>query len=132
MMKAGRLLLDTNIISDINNGVERILAALRSAKEVFVSITVTGEIFYGIENSSGKEENLEFYQEFFQSCTTIDLDVETAKIYGKVKTQLKNNGTPIPENDVWIAAVALQHDLVLLTRDKHFELVDKLQRWVLD
>lgn len=130
-MKAGRLLLDTNIIADINNNVQETLAVLQGAGEVFVSTIVAGEILYGIENSSRKEENLSFHREFFESCAIIDVDLGTAEMYGRIKTQLKHKGTPIPGNDVWIAAIAAQHGLVLLTRDKHFGFVDELQLEIL-
>jgi tRNA(fMet)-specific endonuclease VapC len=54
-------------------------------------------------------------------------DTETARRYGEVKNKLKLKGRPLPENDVWIAALALQHDLTLVTRDAHFQEVESLK-----
>jgi tRNA(fMet)-specific endonuclease VapC len=63
---------------------------------------------------------------FSSKVSLLNCNKETARIYGKVKAQLKKNGTPIPENDIWIAAVAIQHDLVLVTNDNHFLNVEGL------
>ncbi len=126
MKPDGRILLDTNIISDINNNVSDTMTFLKSAKEVFVSSIVAGELFFGIQNSSRKEANLKFYRDFFSSCAILNVTLETAEIYGNIKTWLKQKGRPIPENDIWIAAIAIQHGLTLITRDKHFDGIDGL------
>lgn len=126
MKPNGRILLDTNIISDINNNISETITLLKSAKEVFVSCIVAGELFYGIQNSSNKEANLQFYREFFKNCAVLDVTFATAELYGVVKTQLKQKGRPIPENDIWIAAIAIQHGLTLVTHDKHFENIEGL------
>ena len=127
MKRVGRIVLDTNIISDINNNVSETIAYLKLAKEIFTSSIVAGELFYGIENSSQKEANLKFYRDFFASCAILGVTIETAEFYGSIKAKLRRKGTPIPENDIWIAAIALQHDLLLVTRDRHFALIDELQ-----
>jgi tRNA(fMet)-specific endonuclease VapC len=57
----------------------------------------------------------------------INCDATTGKFYGMVRKQLKDKGRPIPENDIWIAAIALQHNLTLLTDDQHFHEVDRLK-----
>lgn len=61
----------------------------------------------------------------------LDCDTETAKVYGIIKNALRTKGKPIPENDIWIAAIALQHDVTLVTRDAHFGAIDglDLQTW---
>ena len=61
----------------------------------------------------------------------LPVDTETARVYGIIKASLRKQGTPIPENDIWIAALAKQHDLTLSTRDGHFENVPELEiaRW---
>jgi len=61
----------------------------------------------------------------------LDSDVETTRNYGRIKAQLRKKGKPIPNNDVWIAAIALQYDLTVVTRDKHFDQVDglKIEKW---
>jgi len=71
--------------------------------------------------------NVTLVEEFASSCTVIGTDAGTARSYGSLKAQLKGKGRPIPENDIWIAASALQHGLVLATSDSHFEYVEGLQ-----
>jgi tRNA(fMet)-specific endonuclease VapC len=59
-------------------------------------------------------------------CPVLVCDVETARHYGRVRNELRRKGRPIPENDIWIAATARQHDLILVTRDPHFDEVEGL------
>ena len=127
MKTTGRLLLDTNIISDLNDNVPETLQVLASAEEVFTSVVVAGELFYGIENCTRRKENFSFYTDFFQTCAVLDITLDTASIYGAIKTNLRQKGKPIPENDIWIAAIAIQNDLTLLTHDHHFNSVDRLR-----
>ena len=61
----------------------------------------------------------------------LDVTFDTASLYGTIKANLRKKGKPIPENDIWIAAIAMQHDLTLLTRDRHFEAVDGLRLKIL-
>jgi len=127
MKTTGRLLLDTNIISDLNDNVPETLEVLASAEEIFTSVIAAGELFYGIENSTRRKENFSFYTDFFQTCAVLDVTLDTASIYGTVKTNLRQKGKPIPENDIWMAAIAIQNELTLLTRDNHFTSVDDLR-----
>lgn len=127
MKTTGRLLLDTNIISDLNDNVPGTLEALTAVEEIFTSVVVAGELFYGIENSTRREENFSFYTDFFQTCAVLDITLDTASVYGTIKTNLRQKGKPIPENDIWIAAIAVQNDLTLLTHDNHFKSVEGLR-----
>ncbi len=127
MKTTGRLLLDTNIISDLNDNVPETLEVLASAEEIFTSVIAAGELFYGIENSTRRKENFSFYTDFFQTCAVLDVTLDTASIYGTIKTNLRQKGKPTPENDIWMAAIAIQNELTLLTRDNHFTLVDGLR-----
>jgi len=127
MKTTGRLLLDTNIISDLNDNVPETLEVLASAEEIFTSVIAAGELFYGIENSTRRKENFSFYTDFFQTCAVLDVTLDTASIYGTIKANLGQQGKPIPENDIWMAAIAIQNELTLLTRDNHFTLVDGLR-----
>jgi tRNA(fMet)-specific endonuclease VapC len=86
-----------------------------------------GELYYEALNSSKKESNLEKIEGFKEEIYLLDSDEFTARVYGEVKKRLKDKGTPIPENDIWIAAVAMQYNLTLVTRDNHFRHVDGLQ-----
>jgi len=76
---------------------------------------------------SSRQDNLARVDDFAINNVVLACDTETARRYGEIKELLRARGRPIPENDIWMAAIALQHDLILVTRDAHFEAVDKLR-----
>jgi tRNA(fMet)-specific endonuclease VapC len=119
-------LLDTNIIIAFFSNEQYVVEKFSTAKDIIIPSIVLGELFYGAEKSGKKEQNMLKLEAFTQSSSILPCDETTARLYGKVKTQLKNNGTPIPENDIWISALALQHGLMLVSRDKHFTKIDAL------
>lgn len=124
----GRYLLDTNIVIGVFNGESLLQRRVTSTPEVFVSIVSLGELFYGARNSKHVQENVDRVEQFAASVTVLDCDSETARRYGLLKRELRERGTPIPENDIWIAALAGQHDLALVTRDNHFSAISELRR----
>ncbi|MBI3795151.1 MAG: type II toxin-antitoxin system VapC family toxin [Nitrospinae bacterium] len=123
----GRFLLDTNIIIGIFSGNAEILNNFANASESFAPSIAIGELYYGAHKSSKNKDNFSKIEEFANTISVISCDESTAKIYGGIKYRLKEKGNPIPENDLWIAAVAIQHDLTLVTRDAHFLAVDELK-----
>jgi len=128
---SGNYLLDTNIIIDLFNGDAAVTKKIITADEVFVPNIVIGELYYGSYGSKKTKSNLKRLEEFIVSTTVINTSIETAKIYGHIKNELKKKGAPIPENDIWIAALAKQYSLKLLTRDRHFESIDEIDAEVL-
>ena len=123
----GRYLLDTNIIIALFASEEVVKNNLAQAAEVFLPSIVLGELYYGARKSGRVLENLARINELVVSSKVLECDTETAQQYGDVKNQLRLKGRPLPENDIWIAALALQHSLILVTRDAHFQEVEKLQ-----
>jgi len=123
---AGRVLLDTNVIIAFFAGEKAVSQRLVDA-EVFVSSTVLGELFYGARKSAHVAANLDRIEQFASSVQVLNCDAATAQLYGNIRDGLRSKGRPIPENDIWIAAVALQHGLPLATRDGHFKEVDGLR-----
>jgi tRNA(fMet)-specific endonuclease VapC len=123
---AGRYLLDTNIVIALFAADASIQGRLAAA-EVFVPSIVVGELYYGARKSGKVADNVKRVDEFAADNTVLACDVVTAAAYGDVKAALRVKGRPLPENDVWIAALALQHDLVLASRDAHFNEVDRLR-----
>lgn len=122
----GRFLLDTNIVIAIfakDAGVE---AGLVNATEVFIPGIVLGELYYGAHKSYRVTENLAKINEFAANNSILTCDTRTAQEYGEIKNRLRAKGRPIPENDIWIAAIAKQYSLTLVTRDAHFGEVDGL------
>ena len=122
----GRFLLDTNIVIALFADDAAVRGHLVDEVEVFVPSIVLGELIYGALKSTRVEANLARLDEFARSNTVLSCDVETAQYYGQIKNTLREKGHPIPENDIWIAAIAMQHDFILTTRDKHFDEVEGL------
>jgi tRNA(fMet)-specific endonuclease VapC len=127
----GKYLLDTNVVIALFNGDPGIEARLLMAPEIFLSPVVLGELYFGAAKSGRPEANKVKVEAFAATCPLAGIDGLTALEYGSVKNGLKRKGKPIPENDVWIAAGAVRHGLVLVTRDGHFDRVEGLQfeRW---
>jgi len=128
---SGRILLDTNIVIALFGREAVIEQRLAEAEEVFVSSIVLGELYYGAQKSTRVETNVTRVNTFAASNAILGCDTTTAQYYGAIKNQLRAKGQPIPENDIWIAAIAKQHQLTLVTRDGHFRAVDGLtiEQW---
>jgi tRNA(fMet)-specific endonuclease VapC len=124
---SGRILLDTNIVIGLLAGEAGIRDRLAMAEEVFLSSIVLGELFYGAYKSTHIKENLSRLDELAAESLMLSCDLITARHYGMMKNQLRQQGRPIPENDIWIGAIAQQHDLTLITRDAHFQDIPELR-----
>jgi tRNA(fMet)-specific endonuclease VapC len=124
---SGRYLLDTNIIIALFANEEEVQNKLAQAEEVFVPSVVLGELYFCAHKSSKAVKNLARIDELASSTVVLGCDTDTARYYGEVKNALRLKGIPIPENDIWIAAVALQHELALVTRDVHFDGIKNLK-----
>jgi tRNA(fMet)-specific endonuclease VapC len=129
-MPGSKYLLDTNIIVAYFQGETQVIAKMTGA-DILTNSTVMGEMSYGAYNSTRIEQNLEQLEHFKSFCIMLPCDDKTSGYYGQIKHELKKAGRPIPENDIWIAASARQHGLILVTRDQHFSAVERLQieRW---
>ena len=127
MARTGRFLLDTNIVIALFAEEAAVQQRLAEANEVFVPSIVLGELYYGARKSARVAENLARLDEFVASSTVLVCDVATARQYGDIKNTLRAKGRPIPENDIWIAAIAMQYQLTLVARDGHFHEVDGLR-----
>ena len=128
---AGDFLLDTNTVILLLKNDRSISLRTADATNVFLSSVVLGELYFGALNSRRSVQNLKHLEDFSRSFVVLPCDSNTAKIYGGIKASLKATGRPIPENDIWIAAIAIEHDLTLATRDAHFTFVPNLktERW---
>ncbi len=127
----GRFLLDTNIVIALFANESPVIDRLREAEEVFVPSIVLGELYYGARKSSRVEENIARIDDFAEKSVVLGCGSETARQYGEIKNDLRQKGHPIPENDIWIAAIAVQNDLILVARDAHFQEVAglNLEAW---
>ncbi|MHC4887495.1 MAG: PIN domain-containing protein [Planctomycetota bacterium] len=115
-------MLDTNRYKDFCSGEETIKSAVLSSTLITLPFVVVGELRAGFSCGSRARKNEAVLTRFLgQSCVTIAYATEdTTHHYAGLFKQLREQGTPIPTNDIWIAALAIQHDMVLGTRDKHF------------
>ena len=127
----GKVLLDTNIVIAIFADEASVKQQLAIVGEIFIPSIVLGELYYGARKSARAEQNIARVDEFAAGNTVLLCDTTTARQYGVIKAQLQVKGKPIPENDIWIAAIAEQHQLTLVTRDSHFQHVDGLviEQW---
>ncbi|NER07011.1 MAG: type II toxin-antitoxin system VapC family toxin [Okeania sp. SIO3C4] len=123
----GSYLIDTNIIIKLFANSPEIIEKLKEYSGVLIPVTVIGELYYGAYNSVQIEHNEGIIDSLADKFEIINIDRNTAKVYGQIKAKLKKQGTPIPENDIWIAAAALQFSLPVLTNDKHFSKIDGLE-----
>jgi tRNA(fMet)-specific endonuclease VapC len=127
MPKSGaRISLDTNIAIAVLNNTRHAGDWIQDFAEVFLPVPVVGELRFGAINSGRPEKNLARIEAFVASCFILDVRLSTADAYAAVRLGLKRKGKPIPENDVWIAAVCIEHGLPLATSDGHFREVDGL------
>ena len=123
-----RVLVDTNIYSLAMRGEKDIVAALRRIDHLFISAVSLGELFAGFKAGGREADNRRELAVFLDSprVEVLPVDYETADVYAEILVRLRSQGTPIPTNDIWIAAVAFQHGLKLFTRDRHFQQVPGL------
>jgi predicted nucleic acid-binding protein len=116
-----RLLLDTSAYSNLMRGNKNISAFLDEADEVFLCAIIVGELRAGFKKGGKEHQNISVLKEFLSVTTgVLSIDDATAERYALILDYLKKSGTPIPTNDMWIAASAMQYGLVLLTSDQHF------------
>lgn len=127
MQMSGRYLLDTNIIIALFADEKDVRENLAAAEEVFLPTIALGELYYGGRKSGKPRENLDRIDELAAASVVLVCDTQTARHYGDTKNRLRLRGQPLPENDIWIAALALQHNLTLVTRDGHFQAIEDLK-----
>jgi tRNA(fMet)-specific endonuclease VapC len=123
-----RVALDTNRLTDLFKGDQKLSACLESCDEVWIPLIVLAEIKAGFYGGAQQQSNEILLRKLFSKATFAVLlpGRETAEQYARLFVQLKRAGTPVPDNDLWIAALALQHDLTLITRDRHFQHIPQL------
>ena len=126
MPPVGRYLLDTNILIAMLAGEPTVTAAIGAAAAVYLPSLAVGELFYGAQKSGRPAANAQVVETLAAAGTVLPYGLNTARRYGELKALLRTRGTPIPENDIWIAALAREHDLTLATRDHQFAALPEL------
>ena len=127
---AVRLALDTNRYTDLCRGDVAVVEAIELADEVWLPFIVLGELRAGFAVGTQGARNEAVLRRFLlkSGVGVLYADEQTTQQYGALYRQLRKQGTPIPTNDMWIAALVLQHSLVLLARDAHFDALPQLHR----
>lgn len=125
-----RLALDTNKYTDLVRGDAATLATLNEADEICIPFVVLAELEFGFRRGSQYLANRKKFDQFVAVSEPEFLwaDRKAVEIYANLRVQLHQQGTPIPENDIWIAALTMQHGLALYTRDAHFNHLPQLVR----
>jgi tRNA(fMet)-specific endonuclease VapC len=118
--------LDTNQAIAILNDVPAALAFYRGFAELTLPVVVLGELRFGALNSAKVAENLTKIDRLLARCRLLVTSDRTASVYAELRMALKRAATPIPQNDLWIAAAAVEHALPIVTADAHFKVVPKL------
>jgi tRNA(fMet)-specific endonuclease VapC len=121
-------LLDTNAYAALKRGDEGVASLVRESTELVFSMVVVGELLFGFRNGARFDRNSRELDEFLEDARVGVLPVTrtTADRFGRIASALRRTGTPIPSNDIWIAAHAFESGAELVTFDGHFEAVEGL------
>ena len=129
-----RICLDTSAYSAFKRGHEETIEALRSAAEIVLPSIALGELLAGFRAGSRDRTNRRDLEAFLSSprVRVAPVDPDTAQRYAEIFSYLRERGTPIPTNDIWIGACAMQWGLRLLTTDSHFDRLPQVSVLPLD
>lgn len=126
-----RVMLDTNAYAQLKRGHHRVADLLRGAEQVLLSFIVIGELLYGFRKGSRQDRNMRELRAFLDNpqVAVVTMNFTTADRYARIVARLREKGCPIPSNDVWIAAHAMETGADLVSFDRHFGEIDGLA-WV--
>lgn len=123
---SGKIALDTDVSIKFLNGDASIEGIILKYSEIYLPAIVVGELIYGALNSKHSEQNLARHRKLIHRCRFLGISEATANAYARTRLSLKKKGKPIPENDLWIAAVCIENKVALLSCDAHFKYIDHL------
>jgi tRNA(fMet)-specific endonuclease VapC len=123
-----RLLLDTSAYSAFMRGHEEIRVTVRTNEEIFLNSIVVGELMAGFIKGGRRKKNEDELRRFLMSprVSLLDVSEETAERYAVILNSLWQAGSPIPTNDIWIAASAMEHGLRVVTTDEHYDKIPQI------
>ena len=122
------MILDTNALSAWAEGHAGIEAPLRSSNRLITPSVVLGEHCFGIRQSRHRRRYEDWLRRYLPLTEIATITAATASSYAGIRLELKKQGTPVPSNDAWVAALALQHGQPILSNDKHFDLIAGVKR----
>ena len=125
-----KLAIDTNRYTDLANSVPAVVQTLEAAETIVVPFITIAELRGGFAMGTRGKANEQVLRTFLAKANVMSLypDERTTHEYSAIYQQLRRQGTPIPTNDIWIAALVLQHDLTLYARDAHFDHLPQIRR----
>jgi tRNA(fMet)-specific endonuclease VapC len=122
------VIIDTNALSEFLDDNLHVRELLSEAAGPFLPVVVLGEYRFGLQSSRERENRLRWLDSLEEHWTVINVTKKTARFYADLRQELRKKATPIPANDAWIAALALEHGLPILSNDPHFDLVPGIDR----
>ncbi|HEV2279300.1 MAG TPA: type II toxin-antitoxin system VapC family toxin [Acidobacteriaceae bacterium] len=122
------MILDTNALSAVADNQPAAVRIFSEARSIELPVIVLGEYRFGIAHSRRRSEYEKWLDELIAATRVLPVEAETSAHYARIRAELKKAGQPIPSNDLWIAALARQHRLPLMTLDRHFDAVQGLKR----
>ncbi len=133
-MAMSRLCLDTSAYSQFKRGLESAVKAISGARWIGVPSIVLGELHSGFALGTRQDENEAELRRFLDHpvVEVIDIDAEIAKVYSEILIELRRQGTPVPTNDLWIAAVSAREGAPIVTCDRHFEHIARVGKLILE
>lgn len=114
------MILDTNTLSAFLDGDPSVVELLSEAPDLYLPVIVLGEYQFGLKASRLKKTREPQLLAFARACTVLPILESTVGCYATIRDGLRKKGTPIPENDIWISALALEYQLPIITQDSHF------------
>lgn len=123
----GRLAVDTNAVIAYREGIQDICTIIDNIDTLFLPVIVLGELIYGALNSSRSEQNEKVIKKLLENSVLMNIDEAVAVRYARIRSELRKKGQPIPENDIWIAAICLENEIPLISSDGHFENINGLE-----
>jgi len=123
------MILDTNAVSALLSGEAALGQILRTADRHHLPLPVIAEYQFGLLSvRRGRRRSASLFRRLEADSIIVFPDRETADVYATIRHELRQKGKPIPENDLWIAALARQHALDIVSNDSHFDFIDQLRR----
>lgn len=123
-----KILLDTSAYVGFKRNLDEVVEIILRSEQILFSPIVLGELMFGFRNGTKFKKNMDNLTEFLEHEVVqfIPINEITSDRYSRIVTQLKSAGTPIPTNDIWVAAQTMEHGAELITSDKHFEKISGL------
>lgn len=122
------MILDTNAISAFADNDQRLLKVLPRDRPLYLPVVAIGEYRFGLQSSRERQARENWLDRLIECSNVLDITLSTSAFYSNVRAELKFRHVKIPPNDSWISALALQHQLPVLTRDAHFDHITGVRR----